>query len=231
MTVVGDRVYALLATPKSAPGRPHRREPQGSRQARSIRSARRSRRSRTARADLSVRRRIGAQALLQLFQPFDADLAGVRHLIFEPDGAMLRLPPNLLIASDAGIDAYRKRARPAATTSSTSPGRSGSAATATLPRRFRRAPSETSFSAPRPPLRAEYLGLGNNAPGSGHGGGATTATARFRSAPGRIRSRRRSCRSPRDTLPAATRCAPRSSPERRSPTMRSRPAPTSTSIA
>src|SRR3546814_3717455 len=33
----------------------------------------------------------------ELFQPIGAELAGVRHLIVEPDGAMLRLPANLLV--------------------------------------------------------------------------------------------------------------------------------------
>ena len=44
-----------------------------------------------------------------LFGPVAAELAGVRHLIFEPDGAMLRLPPNLLVMDRAGIDAYAAR--------------------------------------------------------------------------------------------------------------------------
>lgn len=46
---------------------------------------------------------------LDLFAPVDTRLSSVRHLIFEPDGAMLRLPPNLLISDQAGVDAYLKR--------------------------------------------------------------------------------------------------------------------------
>lgn len=46
---------------------------------------------------------------LDLFAPVDARLSSVTHLIFEPDGAMLRLPPNLLISDQAGVDAYLKR--------------------------------------------------------------------------------------------------------------------------
>lgn len=45
-----------------------------------------------------------------LFQPIDGALANVRHLIFEPDGAMLRLPANLLVMEQAGIDAYLAKA-------------------------------------------------------------------------------------------------------------------------
>lgn len=44
-----------------------------------------------------------------LFGPVDGELAGVRNLIFEPDGAMLRLPPNLLVRSERGLDGYRAR--------------------------------------------------------------------------------------------------------------------------
>jgi tetratricopeptide (TPR) repeat protein len=47
----------------------------------------------------------------QLFQPVAGELGTVRHLIFEPDGAMLRLPPNLLITDHKGIDAYLARSR------------------------------------------------------------------------------------------------------------------------
>jgi len=46
-----------------------------------------------------------------LFQPLGGELAQVRHLIVEPDGAMLRLPPNLLVAEQAGVDAYLAKSR------------------------------------------------------------------------------------------------------------------------
>jgi hypothetical protein len=38
-------------------------------------------------------------------------MGAVRHLIFEPDGAMLRLPPNLLVVEPAGVAAYQARAK------------------------------------------------------------------------------------------------------------------------
>ena len=44
-----------------------------------------------------------------LFGPVGDRLRGVKHLIFEPDGAMLELPPNLLIADQKGVDAYLAR--------------------------------------------------------------------------------------------------------------------------
>jgi len=47
---------------------------------------------------------------LTLFGPLDAEVRGTKHLIFEPDGPMLQLPPNLLPATQAGVDAYRARA-------------------------------------------------------------------------------------------------------------------------
>ncbi len=42
-----------------------------------------------------------------LFGPVDADVSRLRHLVFEPDGAMLQLPPYVLITKQAGVDAYR----------------------------------------------------------------------------------------------------------------------------
>ena len=52
-----------------------------------------------------------ARALyLTLFGAVDAEVRGLKHLIFEPDGAMLQLPPYLLPAAQAGVDAYKARA-------------------------------------------------------------------------------------------------------------------------
>jgi len=45
----------------------------------------------------------------QLFGPVAARLPTVAHLIFEPDGAMLRLPINLLVTADTGLAAYEQR--------------------------------------------------------------------------------------------------------------------------
>lgn len=45
----------------------------------------------------------------ELIGPISSDLAGVSHLIFEPDGAMLQLPANLLTTDSAGVVAYAAR--------------------------------------------------------------------------------------------------------------------------
>ena len=47
---------------------------------------------------------------LALFGPIDGEVRGLKHLMFEPDGPMLQLPPYLLPASQAGVDAYAARA-------------------------------------------------------------------------------------------------------------------------
>ena len=46
---------------------------------------------------------------LTLFGPVDAELRATRHLVFEPDGPMLELPPYLLPMDQAGVDAYRAK--------------------------------------------------------------------------------------------------------------------------
>ena len=50
------------------------------------------------------------QLYTELFGPFAAAMPSVKHLIFEPDGAMLRLPINLLVMDQASVDAYKQRA-------------------------------------------------------------------------------------------------------------------------
>ncbi len=53
---------------------------------------------------------VAALALYRtLFGPVDGALRTSRHLIFEPDGAMLQLPVTLLISDPKGVDAYTKR--------------------------------------------------------------------------------------------------------------------------
>ena len=59
---------------------------------------------------------VRARALYgSLFGAVDGEVSALRHLVFEPDGAMLQLPPYVLVAKQAGVDAYRRRtARPGA---------------------------------------------------------------------------------------------------------------------
>jgi CHAT domain-containing protein len=53
-----------------------------------------------------------ARALFDdLLGPVADDLAGVQHLVFEPDGALMELPVNLLVARQAGVDAYHSRVK------------------------------------------------------------------------------------------------------------------------
>ncbi len=48
-----------------------------------------------------------ARALYKsLFTPFEGALADVDHLVYEPDGPLLKLPPYLLIAEQDGVDNY-----------------------------------------------------------------------------------------------------------------------------
>ncbi len=110
MTVVGERVYALFATPTSAravrinaPAKQLETEVDALRETISVEEGGKRM---TYAFDVGLARHL----FVELFQPFEAELAKVRHLIFEPDGAMLRLPPNLLLMNEVGLDAYRKRA-------------------------------------------------------------------------------------------------------------------------
>ncbi|MFN3724702.1 MAG: CHAT domain-containing tetratricopeptide repeat protein [Allosphingosinicella sp.] len=102
-----------------------------------------------------------------LFGPVASELAGVRHLVFEGDGAMLRLPPNLLVEESAGVEAYRRRAaQPNADafdfTGIAWFGRDRDISTSVAPLAFRDvrqlAPSRAAN---------QYLGFGENAPASG----------------------------------------------------------------
>lgn len=99
-----------------------------------------------------------------LFKPVTSELSAVQHLIFEPDGAMLRLPPNLLIEDEASADAYLHRIN--------NPkedqydmrgiawfGRNRDISTATSAKAFRDLRTIPPSSA-----KHEYLGFGDNAP-------------------------------------------------------------------
>jgi hypothetical protein len=45
-----------------------------------------------------------------LFGAVEAELPAVQHLVFEPDAAMLQLPPSVLVTADSGVTAYKARA-------------------------------------------------------------------------------------------------------------------------
>ena len=100
----------------------------------------------------------------RLFGPAAESLSSVTHLIFEPDGAMLRLPPNLLVIERAGVDAYLAKARREGDdgfdfTSLRWLGRDRDVSTAVSARAFRDVRRAAASRAPK-----AYLGFGENAP-------------------------------------------------------------------
>jgi len=53
---------------------------------------------------------VGARELyVRLFSPVADQLSQARHIVFEPDGALLKLPINLLVTDDASVAAYKAR--------------------------------------------------------------------------------------------------------------------------
>ncbi len=97
-----------------------------------------------------------------LFGPFDGEMVPAKHLIFEPDGPMLKMPANPLIMDQASVDLYanRVKADPSADFNFTGIkwlGRDRDISTAVSPRSFinlRNAPPSSG--------KKEYLGFGNN---------------------------------------------------------------------
>lgn len=52
---------------------------------------------------------LARELYVDLLGPADAKLASVQHIVFEPDGALLRLPINLLVTDQASVDTYAAR--------------------------------------------------------------------------------------------------------------------------
>jgi CHAT domain-containing protein len=108
--------------------------------------------------------KLARELYVALLGPVAGRMGDVRHLVFEPDGAMLRLPINLLIADQAGVDAYLQRvAKPKADefdlTGIDWVGRKEEVSTAVSARAFR----DVRRAAPSAASR-QYLGFGHNAP-------------------------------------------------------------------
>lgn len=105
-----------------------------------------------------------ARALyVKLFGPIDGVVQGLKHLIFEPDGPMLQLPPYLLVTADKGVTAYQQRTkRPDADafdfTGVDWLARGREVSIAVSPRGFLDLRALKPSQAPR-----NYLGLGHNA--------------------------------------------------------------------
>ena len=109
--------------------------------------------------DVELARRLYSK----LFGAIDGEVAATRHLIFEPDGPMLQLPPYLLVTADRGVQAYKARlTRPGADSFDFTGvdwlGRGREISIAVSPRGFldirKLRPSQASRN---------YLGLGHNA--------------------------------------------------------------------
>ena len=109
MTIVGDQVYAMLVTSTAAraaalPASAKQLGEQVDALRDTISTVENGKRV-TYAFDVGLSHQIYSE----LFGPFDAQLGSIKHLIFEPDGPMLRLPPNLLVMDQASVDAYNRR--------------------------------------------------------------------------------------------------------------------------
>ncbi|MBU7579446.1 MAG: CHAT domain-containing protein [Porphyrobacter sp.] len=116
---------------------------------------------------------------VRLFAPVADELPRVSHLIFEPDGALLKLPVNLLVTDDASVAAYQARMKQQDADEydfrgTRWLGRETQVSTSVAASAFR----DVRRSRPSNGKRA-YLGLGENAPiGSATAGAARTRAAR-----------------------------------------------------
>ncbi|MGH6728652.1 MAG: CHAT domain-containing protein, partial [Sphingomicrobium sp.] len=104
------------------------------------------------------------QMYKELFAPFAGSLAGITSLVFEPDGAMLKLPPNVLVIDQASVDAYTKRAAAGGEAEFDFRGinwfgRDRDISTSVSPRSFAQLRATPPSSGSR-----EYLGMGENTP-------------------------------------------------------------------
>jgi CHAT domain-containing protein len=109
LMVIGERQYAIYATRESA--RAIRLEPTRRQMAKDVAALRDSIvRIENDQAITDPFDAVRARKLyLQLFGSIDGEVQALKHLVFEPDGPMLQLPPYLLIAKQAGLDAYLAR--------------------------------------------------------------------------------------------------------------------------
>jgi CHAT domain-containing protein len=166
MTMVGDQVYAFLVTPAAA--RATKLDVTAAQLADQVKALRETISTvedgqlTTLPFDVALAHRMYGE----LFGPFAADVVAAKHLIFEPDGAMLRLPPNVLVMDQASVDSYLQHAK-------TNPepdfdfrgvqwlGRDRDISTSVSPQSFAQI-----RSAPPSAGKKEYLGLGQNSPPS-----------------------------------------------------------------
>jgi CHAT domain-containing protein len=164
MTVAGENVYAIFVTPTSArAAKLAATAKQLDEQVAALRDTI-STVENGKRVTYAFDVGLSHQLYAELFGPFAASVVPATHLIFEPDGAMLRLPPNLLVMDQASVDAYQQRAKASDEAAYDFRGiswlgRDRDISTAVNPRSFaqlRNAPPSSG--------RRAYLGLGENTP-------------------------------------------------------------------
>ena len=115
---------------------------------------------------------------VRLFTPVADRLPNAQHIVFEPDGALLKLPINLLVTDDASVAAYKRRIAGADADEydfrgTSWLGRKTQISTSVAASSFR----DVRAARPSDGTRA-YLGLGENAPiGNGPTGIARTRAA------------------------------------------------------
>ncbi len=177
MTIVGDQVYAFLVTPAAARGtRLKVTAGELTDQVKALRetiSTIQDGERTTFPFDVAL----SHQMYGELFGSFASEIGAAKHLIFEPDGAMLRLPPNLLVMDQASVDSYLQRAK-----ASEEPnydfrgvqwlGRDRDISTSVSPRGFAQL-----RNAPLSAGKKEYLGLGENSVPSASAQGLVPAAA------------------------------------------------------
>jgi CHAT domain-containing protein len=177
MTIVGDHLYAMLITPTSARAvKLASTSTQLSEQVDALRetiSTVENGQRTTYAFDVALSHQIYGE----LFDPYAAELPSVKHLIFEPDGAMLRLPVNLLVTDQASVDTYAKRAAAGGDAEFDFRGmswfgRDRDISTAVSPRSFAQL-----RSAPPSAGHKEYLGFGENTPPDATAAAMVPATA------------------------------------------------------
>lgn len=166
ITMVGDEVYAQIVTPSTANAT--RLDVSASQLSDQVKALREtiSTVENGQRTTYPFDVALSHQIYNELFGPFARDIAAAKHLIFEPDGAMLRLPPNLLVMDQASVDAYTQRAKASDDAAFDFRGiawlgRDRDISTSVSPRSF-----SQIRSAPPSAAKREYLGLGQNTPPS-----------------------------------------------------------------
>lgn len=164
LRVIGNSAYALLATPGTARAfRVSASAAELDAQVAAIRASIvriESGRSVTEPFDVAGARKL----YVALFGPVDDLVRTARHLIYEADGPLLQLPPNLLVMDDASVvmDTARRakpRSDPFDFTRIAWLGRGRDITTAVSPRAF-----ADVRAAPLSRARRTYLGLGQNLP-------------------------------------------------------------------